>query len=377
MINFNDIGLIPSEISVIRELHKLKQATRVDLVKHTQLSPQSLTRITKKLLDDGLILEGDKQTKQRGQPAINLSIVPGKFISFGIAFEYNKISCSAYTLDGEQLFFLAKKSDAYSASFAVDAANTLLATAIAHCAPETIAIGVGVSVSGFFKNENGLKLVSRNDINGWLDVNLFTFLQSTTQLAVYVENDGRTAALGQLVYGIGHKFNNFFQVLMTRGIGGGFISNNQLIRGFNGNAGEISYFFPLIEEKQRLYRPTEEGFQTFCHQYWGKVPTNESLANLIKQEDSTLELWLSESSNYLKQGLDAITAILDPEVIILAGGLPYVIRQALSDKLMLQGLNYGNQYGPKPKLIVDTNVTDLSMNSALLPVAYQLYAPNI
>jgi len=373
MIPLKDMELIPSEIMVIRELHKSKQASRAELCKLTQLSPQSLTRLTKKLIDNGLIVEGDKRTKQRGQPAISLSIAASKFVSFGIAIEYDKVTCSIYALDGEQLFFLKNNGDYSIAKSAIEVANNLLQVAISQCPEQAVALGVGVSVSGFFKKQNGLRLISRTDMEGWLDVDLITFLTPSTNLPVFVENDGSTSALGQLVSGMGGEFESFFQVLMTQGIGGGFIQNGQLVRGFNGNAGEVSHFFPLTETRQRLYRPTEEGLNKFCQERWGNTPSDEELESMIMAGEKDLDEWITNAAIYLKQGLDAIIAILDPEAIILAGRLPYSIRLALSKKIMLEGLYYGNEYGPKPNLLVDPAKTDLSNSSALLPVAYQLY----
>ena len=56
-----------------------------------------------------------------------------------------------------------------------------------------------------------------------------------------VENDANAAAIGELIFGVGKKYDSFIMVTLGTGVGGGIIINNEIYRGEFGAAGEIGH----------------------------------------------------------------------------------------------------------------------------------------
>ncbi|GGO67304.1 ROK family transcriptional regulator [Bowmanella pacifica] len=376
MKNIELAELIPSHIAVLREIHRQGSATRVDLAESTGLSPQSLTRLTKELLNKGLIVEGERRQKQRGQPAIFLSIKPSKLISIGLVIEHDAITCTAKELGGEQLVFLKKQGNFEQAAFAIEQVNLMLNAVIAQCPDDAYGLGIGVSIPGFFDKQNEVwRLICWLDTEGWKQVNLDTFLDASATFPVYIENDGRSAAIGQAVEGVGRNVGSFFQLLMTKGIGGGFVKQGKLLRGSNGNAGEFGFFSTNSDpETIQYYQPTTECLDHYLQEKWGKPLATADLNKALHEQEPHLQHWLNRAVSHIEPGLNAIIALLDPQAIILAGRLPLVIRQELSKRVRLSGVTYGQYRAPLPQIIVAPEQDSLILGASTLPVARYFYA---
>lgn len=367
----DELELIPSHLKVIREVHRAGSATRVDLSKATGLSTQSLTRITKKLLDDELLVEGERRIVGRGQPAIFLSFKPSRLVSFGLVMEHDQITCVASELGGEQIVFLRRRGNFKKADHAIKEAEAMLEAAVAQAPDDAYALGVGVSVSGFFIEEGSRKFVSRNDVEGWRSADLTEVLKVPVPMPVFVENDGRAAAIGQAVDGVGRDVESFFLILMTKGIGGGFVYKGELIRGRLGNAGEVA---ALVPPTPSLQRPTAESMNEFLRQRWGAPPSEAEIERGVRDGDADLSEWLDGAAESLRSVLYVVNALLDPKAIILAGRLSPVIRKAMADRLQLEGVNYAGIHAQTPTILIDPKTDALSVGAAALPVASFLYS---
>jgi len=364
------LDLIASQTAVIREIHKLGSTARVDLARATGLSTQSLTRITKELIDEGLIIEGERRHSGRGQPAVTLSISPGRLVSFGLVIEHDQITCVAAELGGERIFYLKRRGSYENAELAVAEASAMLRTAVEQCPKHAVALGVGVSQSGFFFDEGSRRVASRNDPTGYAKVDLRTALQLPTDMPVFVENDGRAAAVGQAVDGVGKNLDSFFLILMTKGVGGGFVHRGELIRGRLGNAGEVASFVPSAPSH---LKPSAESLRDFLRSRWGSTPSDEEIEAALEQKDAVVEEWLDGATRSLQPALEAITALLDPSAIILAGRLLPTVRRAIAERITIEGISYKEFRAPVPQVIVDPRTDCLSVGACALPVADFLY----
>ena len=70
---------------------------------------------------------------------------------------------------------------------------------------------------------------------------LADLLKKSFNVPIVVTNDANTAALGEKVYGGAKELNDFVTVTLGTGLGSGFISNGQLVLGFQGFAGELGH----------------------------------------------------------------------------------------------------------------------------------------
>lgn len=101
-------------------------------------------------------------------------------------------------------------------------------------------MGIGMGAPGPVNYETGVIL---NVVNlGWKDnYPLQDRLEAATSLPAAIENDANCAALGEMWKGAGNGAKDLVCVTLGTGVGGGVITNGNIVHGINGAAGEIGH----------------------------------------------------------------------------------------------------------------------------------------
>ncbi|GAG13962.1 unnamed protein product, partial [marine sediment metagenome] len=110
-------------------------------------------------------------------------------------------------------------------------------------------LGLGIGVPGLVDFKKGLVFYFVN-IPGWKRVPLKKKLERMTGLPVFVDNDVKVMALGELTYGAGKSYNNVICLTLGTGVGGAIIIDGRLYRGSDLVAGEIGHI-PINEKGPR------------------------------------------------------------------------------------------------------------------------------
>ncbi|WP_291047010.1 ROK family protein [Herbiconiux sp.] len=168
---------------------------------------------------------------------------------------------------------------------------------------------------------------------------------------VVIENDVNVSAVGELVAGLGRGLTDFVFISVGTGIGMGVIANGVLLRGARGAAGEIG-FLPLgadpLDPAHHVRGALEEvtagdavsgrfllgprpdarpdagpdrpGTGT-GHPGTGSGVSAEEVFALAAAGDARAVNAVDEEARWLAAGIAAVTAVLDPELVILGGGI--------------------------------------------------------
>ncbi|OGO43675.1 MAG: hypothetical protein A2Z04_09780 [Chloroflexi bacterium RBG_16_57_9] len=99
---------------------------------------------------------------------------------------------------------------------------------------------IGVGAPGPLDPWRGIVFEAPN-LPGWIDVPLKALLEDSFQVPVQVGNDANVAALGEHRFGAGQDVDDLIYVTVSTGIGGGIISQGQLIVGAHGLGGEVGH----------------------------------------------------------------------------------------------------------------------------------------
>lgn len=144
---------------------------------------------------------------------------------------------------------------------------------------------------------------------------------------VKAENDANAVAIGEKIAGQAKKLEDFICVTLGTGVGGGIFSNNHLVTGAHGLAGELGHIF--LDDKVKDCPCGGKGhLEAFVGAY-----TIENETKALGIADNFKELWKKRmrcekayeiTSVFLDRIASAFAtyiAILDPEVIFLYGGI--------------------------------------------------------
>ena len=193
-------------------------------------------------------------------------------------------------------------------------------------------IGIGmpgaISIdSALVKNSNSIWLNSRP-----IKKDLETLLNKQIKL----ENDANCFALSEAVDGAGKEFDVVFGVILGTGVGGGIIINKKIIQGRNKIGGEWGHIsLPNRTNDEKKYSNICNCGREGCMETYVSGPGLSSIFNSKHNEnfdsnqivegfykgDSRCIESLQNYVDHLARGLSNIANILDPEIIILGGGM--------------------------------------------------------
>jgi fructokinase len=174
-------------------------------------------------------------------------------------------------------------------------------------------VGVGIpgalsKVTGLVKNANSTWLIGKP-----LQQDLETAIGREVRLA----NDANCFALSEAVDGAGEGAEVVFGVILGTGVGGGIVVRGEVFAGANAIAGEWGHNpLPLPQASDLPLRP--------C--YCGRSGCIETyLAGPALERDGG-EAALGRYAERLARALAGVINILDPDVIVLGGGVSKVAR---------------------------------------------------
>lgn len=100
--------------------------------------------------------------------------------------------------------------------------------------------GIGIGCPGVVSIKKGI-IENAPNLPGWKNVKLGPIIKQKFGYKVHLENDANAAAIGELIFGSGKKFDSFVMVTLGTGVGGGIVFNKKIFRGEFGAAGEIGH----------------------------------------------------------------------------------------------------------------------------------------
>jgi glucokinase len=201
---------------------------------------------------------------------------------------------------------------------------------------------VGVGAAGLVDRDGDVQYAP--NIPAFRRTPLREALGSAIGVPVIVDNDANAAAWGEIVHGAAHGALYALMVTLGSGIGGGIVARGRVIRGAHGFAGEIGHF--QIDPNGPMCACGERGhWEAFASGHalgrmgreWasaGRAPgvlaraggnpdavTGEHVGDSAQAGESDGRALLDEYAELVAVGLAGLANILDPERIVISGGL--------------------------------------------------------
>ncbi|MCQ9155001.1 ROK family transcriptional regulator [Acidomonas methanolica] len=316
---------------VFELLHQNGPLSRVDIAQRVGLKPQTISGITRELLDQGLIREAGRSSGLRGQPQTYLAPNPEAGYAIGMHVDRGRISAVL----GDLLLNIVARVD-----WSGDTSNPAATMAVMAGMVEQLMTGSGAQQASVW----GLGLVLPT-LNAdmyevemrmpgwelWRGFDPAADLAGRLKIPVLMENDATAAAVGTLLHQSGGSLRNFVLVYIGYGTGAGIVVDAMPMKGVHGNAGEfgllpapggegvIDDLLSLHAVARLLKRPVEE-------------LTPDILAELHRRRDSRLMHWLEDAASTLRYLISIMETAFDPETVLLGGALPDSILSALVER---------------------------------------------
>ena len=193
---------------------------------------------------------------------------------------------------------------------------------------------VGIGMPGIISNYTSL-VKNANSI--WLNGKpLKKDLDKILDKKITIENDANCFALSEAVDGAGKDYNAVFGVIIGTGTGGGIVFNKKVLQGINQIGGEWGHTsLPNRTNDEIKYAKKCFCGLEGCMETYVSGPGFANIFNNIHNENfnshqiidefingsQRSKLALDNYVNHLARGLSNVINILDPDVIILGGGM--------------------------------------------------------
>lgn len=207
---------------------------RAEIARHLNLSPATVTAVTRSLLERGLIRVAES-APSRGRPRLLLEIVGGAAHALGVKIAADHVTAVRVDLDGDVVERRDFPFDA-AAVGAVDRLRQLIAPMVEEKVIESL-VGVGLGVPGVVSREGEVD----SPMLGWRKLPAAELLERTLGVPVLADNDVNTLAVAERLYGRGRSALDFVTVTIGRGVGLGIVIDGNVYRGYGGGAGEFGH----------------------------------------------------------------------------------------------------------------------------------------
>lgn len=205
------------------------------------------------------------------------------------------------------------------------------------------AIGVGVAAAGFIDADQATIAYAPNI--GWRNEPLKAKIEAKISLPVILENDANAAGWAEFKFGAGRATKNMIMLTIGTGVGGAVIADSRLLRGGFGIGGELGHIRVVpdgllcgcgahgcIEQygsgtallkaaRQLAEAGTDEGaILRKLRDQAGELSGEEVYEAILLGDPGALRL-LRELGQWLGETVASLTAVLDPEVVVIGGGV--------------------------------------------------------
>lgn len=202
---------------------------------------------------------------------------------------------------------------------------------------------VGVCAAGFVDKQRATVVFAPN--LAWRDEPLKARLQEELNLPVVVENDANAAAWGEFTFGAGEDVEDLLLLTIGTGVGGGVVIDGELVRGGFGFGGEVGHVqmvpggvlcgcgnlgcLESYGSGTALVRMTREQAAqnpaafALMERAGGEVSGIDGplITEAARAGDEFALARLAELGDWIGQGVATLTAVLDPNVVVIGGGV--------------------------------------------------------
>jgi predicted NBD/HSP70 family sugar kinase len=325
-----------NERTLLEYLRNHQPTSRAQLARATRLSKPTVSQALAGLENAGLVRAvGQSIASKGGRIAILYEPNPDAGYVVGVDVGRGWARSAVANMAGHIIARNDKPNDAQSASGLVEL--------ISHLARDVV-VDAGLSWSqvvhavigtpGVFDEQSKRVLFSSN-LPDWGRHGLLAELRAAFGLSLSLENDANLAALGERSFGWGSSTSTFVYITIGTGVGMGIVINGALYRGARGAAGEIGFLpFGLDEVSEDSGKISDTYLGMFEEATSAEAIVRQAqklglpaslsprqIFDAAQQGDSKALAVVEQEGYRLALAIAVITAVLDPELIVLGGGI--------------------------------------------------------
>jgi glucokinase len=189
-------------------------------------------------------------------------------------------------------------------------------------------LAVGISAHGVVDNVEGIVSTSSYHLPSLAGLPIVGILSEHFDLPVSIDNDAKSAAIGEYWHGSASEYKNFIFVALGTSIGGAIIIDGKLLRGIGNCAGEIGYLITNEFDSNNDFVPgawesygSASSLMKKYKQQKGNHLQSDDFNKDLANGDEVVKLILDKYIYSLTSGLISLAHTLSPEAFVFGGGI--------------------------------------------------------
>ncbi|HVP01167.1 MAG TPA: ROK family protein [Solirubrobacteraceae bacterium] len=332
------------EQAVLETIFRKGPITRPEIAAATSLSKPTVSAAVSRLEHGGLVRAAGRRGGQRGRKPVAYVVSSRAGFVVGGDIGGSNLRVAAADLFGEPICDL-RQPTAKDGSRAVgvqvlEMVSEVIDRAGADNGPP---LALGISAPGIVDQASGRVTSLAYNVAPEGGFDPLEVLRDRFDLPVLVDNNVNLAAVGERWFGLARGVSTMVFIAIGAGIGMGIIIDDELVRGAHGAAGEIGYL-PLVgdpfDPRHRLHGGLEDeigaaGIVAAFNEARGagdpEIASVEDLFERAAGGNAAARSVVDHVAARLGTAIATVCAILDPELVVLGGGIganPILLRPA-------------------------------------------------
>lgn len=333
-----------NKMSVIDLIRTRGPISKTEIAKLTELSLPTIMKITEEFEKNNLIHVIGKGESSGGKRPELLDLIPDAYFIIGVDIGRNTTKVIIMNLSGnivskETMMTGKTLPEENLISRVIDLID--LAIKKSDISKEKF-LGMGIGMPGLLNSESGMVLFSPDF--EWENVNLVEPIKAYFGVNICLENSTRALAMGESWFGVGIDSTNFVCVSIGHGIGSAIMQDGEFYRGSCGSSGEIGHFtldkngpkcgcgnsgcLEALSSGNAIARDARalvsDGVGSLIMELADR-DIDKIDARIVfeaaKHGDAAAKQIVDRAIEFIGIGLAGYINIIDPDMIILAGGV--------------------------------------------------------
>jgi predicted NBD/HSP70 family sugar kinase len=315
---------------VAETLFRNAPLSRARLARETGLSKQTMSLVIAELEAEGWVRPIGLSKGTIGRSAVSYDLAHDAAVSIGVDLGGAKVSVALADLIGTSLTEATEPTDSRGG---LHVFRQTLAMARRAAAGKNIDFArvrsIVVGMPGVVDPETGSVEFASN-IRGLATLSAPRALADLFGQPVVIENDVNLAMLGEAWQGCAQGAENAAFLAIGTGVGVGLIVNGQIARGARGAAGEVAYL-PIGDDLHSAEARRVGAFELevgasgilrrYHDQSRSRVGSVRELFDRLQNGDAAALAVIEGGARSLALAITALSAVLDPELIVLGGSV--------------------------------------------------------
>ncbi|MBO3746334.1 ROK family transcriptional regulator [Streptosporangiaceae bacterium NEAU-GS5] len=327
--NTTSLLRVMNERAVFAEIFRLGKVSRPELAQATGLSKPTISVALADLERARLVRPVGLRTGNAGRAALLYEIRPqaGWVLAVDIGRAYVRLALADLVGEIVARRDEPSRADSYDDALAQLTEITAELTAEAGLGgPTEITLAV-FGTPGIHDKDTGALRLAPN-LPGWEQPGAVERLAEVTGSPYVLENDVDLAAVGEGAYGLGQGVSHFAFVSIGTGIGMGVVIDGKLYRGSQGAAGEISYLpvgegDPIVNPGRGMFESvaSADGVVAGAERLGLTASSAKEVFDAARAGNPAALKVVAAEVDHIAHALAGVTAVLDPELVVLGGGI--------------------------------------------------------